>query len=152
MHILPFGLVTAVAAGYSVLRAGLGMTGTTEAGVITVRAAALGFTVLVAGLVAGGLVAWVVSVLAAKSIVGLEGEAAPTSTAAMMRAAARAVGRPMLAIGVIAALAISLAQLLLAAEGTAAVAIFSGAAAVILVGAVAFAYLGGSRDGDGAAS
>jgi hypothetical protein len=50
---------------------------------------------------------------------------------------------PMLAIVVIAVLAIGLAQLLLAAEGTAAIAIFSVAGALVLFGAAAAAYLGG---------
>lgn len=145
-HIMPFGLVTAVAVGYSILRAGLGITADIEAGVVSVNAAALGMTVLLAGLVAGALVAWVVATLAAKSVVGLQGEAAPSSTAAMMKAATRAVTGPMLAIIVIAALAVALAQLLLAAEGTAAIAIFSGAAALVLLGAAGAAYLGGSKE------
>lgn len=148
VHILPFGLVTAVAAGYSVLRAGVGLAGTAAAGVVSIPAASLAATTLIAGLVAGMLVAFVVSTLAAKRIVGLEGEAAPASTAAMMRAAARAVSGPMLAIVVIAALAIALSQLLLAAEGTAAIAIFSGAAALVLLGAAGAAYLGGPKDGN----
>jgi hypothetical protein len=37
--------------------------------------------------------------------------------------------------------------LLLAAEGTAAIAIFSGAAALVLLGAAAAAYLGGDNSG-----
>ena len=61
----------------------------------------------------------------------------------MMRAAAQAVLGPILAIVVIAALAIGLAQLLLAAEGTAAIAIFAGVGALVLFGAAAAAYLGG---------
>ncbi len=148
-HILPFGLVTAVASGYSIVRAGVGLSAEAEAGVTTINAAALAFTALISGVVTGALVAWVVATLAAKSVVGLEGEAAPASTAAMMRAAARAVTGPMLAIIVIAALAIALAQLLLAAEGVAAIAIFSGAAALVLLGAAGAAYLGGPRDTDG---
>ena len=146
-HVLPFGLVAALAAGYSVLRAGLGITADIEGGEIAVTVAGLALSCLLAGLIAGGLTAWVVSTLAAKSIVGLEGEAAPASTAMMMKAAMQAVTGPMLAIVVIAALAISLAQLLLAAEGTAAIAIFSGAAALVLFGAAAAAYLGGNNDG-----
>ena len=145
-HIMPFALVASVAAVYSIVRAGLGFAGDTETGVVSVTLAALGLTVLLAGLVAGGLVAWVVATLAAKSVVGLEGEAAPASTAAMMKAATRAVTGPMLAIVVIAALAIAMAQLLLAAEGVAAIAIFSGAAALVLLGAAAAAYLGGPKD------
>ena len=150
-HVLPFGLVTAVAAGYSILRAGLGIAGDAEAGVVSVSLAPLGLTILVSGLVSGALVAWVVATLATRSVVGLAGEAAPASTAAMMKAATKAVSGPMLAIVVIAALAIALAQLLLAAEGVAAIAIFGGAAALVLLGATAFAYLGGSND-DGATS
>ncbi|MDJ0924975.1 MAG: hypothetical protein QNJ77_10470 [Acidimicrobiia bacterium] len=143
-HILPFGLATALIAGYSVLRAGIGFAGDAAAGTVSITIAALAFTALVAGLVTGGATAWVVSVLAAKEIVGFEGEAAPASTAAMMRAAAQAIMGPMLAIVVIAALAISLAQLLLAAEGAAAIAIFGGVAALVLFGAAATAYLGGN--------
>jgi hypothetical protein len=143
-HVLPFGLVAALVSGYSIMRAGLGVAAETEAGEITVTVAPLALTALVAGLVAGALTAWVVSTLAAKSLVGLEGEAAPASTAMMMKAAMRAVTGPMLAIVVIAALAVGLAQLLLAAEGTAAIAIFSGAAALVLLGAAAAAYLGGN--------
>jgi hypothetical protein len=108
-----------------------------------VTAAALAFSSLGAGLVAGGATAWVVSTLAAKSVVGLEGEAAPANTAAMMRAAAQAVMGPMLAIVVIAVLAIGLAQLLLAAEGTAAIVIFAAVGALVLFGAAAAAYFGG---------
>jgi hypothetical protein len=145
-HILPFGLVAAVAAGYSILRAGVGLAGDAAAGVVSIRVAPLVMAILLAGLVAGMVVSWVVSTLAAKRIVGLEGEAAPASTAAMMRAATQAVSRPMLAIVVIAALAIGLSQLLLAAQGNAAIAIFGGAAAVVLLGAAAAAYMGGGSE------
>ena len=146
-HVLPFGLVIAVAAAYSVLRAGVGFAGDDVAGVVSVPVASLAITVLIAGLVSGMLVSWVVSTLASKSVVGLEGEAAPTSTAAMMKAATRAVTGPVLAIVVIAALAIALSQLLLAAQGTAAIAIFGGAAALVLLGAAGAAYLGGPKKG-----
>lgn len=144
-HVMPFGLLTAVATSYSVLRAGLGMAADVAAGTIEVTAAALTFSSLAAGVVAGGATAWVVATLATKSVVGLEGEAAPASTGAMMRAAVQAVMGPMLAIAVIAVLAISLSQLLLAAEGTAAIAIFSAVGALVLFGAAAAAYLGGSN-------
>jgi len=149
-HVMPFGLVVAAAAGYSVLRAGLGLGGDVVAGVITIPVPELALSALVAGLVAGALVAWVVSTLASKSTVRREGEAAPESTAAMLTAAARAAMTPILAIVVIAALAISLSQLLLAADGTAAIAIFAGAAAVVLLGATGAAYLGGPKNGKGA--
>jgi hypothetical protein len=142
-HIMPFGLLTAVAASYSVLRAGLGIAADVAAGTIEVTAAALTFSSLAAGVVAGGATAWVVATLATKSIVGLEGEAAPASTAAMMRAATQAVLGPILAIVVIAVLAIGLAQLLLAAEGTAAIVIFAAVGALVLFGAAAAAYFGG---------
>ena len=150
-HVMPFGLVAAVAAGYGLLRAGLGLAADADAGMVTTTIAALAFSALVAGLVAGGLTSWIVATLAAKSIVGLEGEAAPASTGAMMKAAMQAVTGPMLAIVVIAALAIALAQLLLAAEGVAAIAIFGGAAALVLLGAAAAAYLGGSNGDNGTA-
>jgi hypothetical protein len=146
VHILPFGLVTAMVAGYSILRAGVGLAGDAAAGAITVTVAALALTTLLAGLVTGGATAWVVSILAAKSIVGLEGEAAPSSTGEMMKAASQAVLGPMLAIVVTAGLAIGLSQLLLAAEGAAAIAIFGGVAALVLLVAAATAYLGGGSN------
>lgn len=145
-HVLPFGLLTSIVVGYSILRAGAGLAGDAADGTITVTVAALALTTLVAGIVAGGATAWVVSTLAAKSVVGLEGEAAPSSTGAMMRAAAQAVVWPMLAIVTIAVLAIGLSQLLLAAEGDAAIAIFSGVAALVLLIATAVAYLGGGNN------
>jgi hypothetical protein len=144
-HVLPFGLVAAVAAGYSVVRAALGVWADIATGEVTVTIAALGFAALLAGLVAGAITAWLVSTLAAKRIVGLEGEAAPASTALMMRAALQAVTGPLIAIVVIAAIAIGLSQLLLAAKGNAAIAIFGGAAAIVLFGAAAAAYLGGDK-------
>lgn len=151
-HILPFGLVAAIAAGYAVLRAGVGFAGDAEAGVVSIAVAPLAITILLAGFVAGAVVSWVVATLAAKSIVGLEGEAAPVSTAAMMKAATRAITGPMLAIVIIAALALALSQLLLAAGDVAAIAIFGGAAALVLLGAAGAAYLGGSRNGKGSVS
>ena len=145
-HVLPFGLVAAIATGYSVMRAGLGLSADIAAGEISATVVSVAVSALVAGLIAGGVTAWVVATLAAKEIVGMEGEAAPASTAVMMRAAMQAATGPMIAIVVIAALAISLAQLLLAAEGTAAIAIFSGVGAIVLFGAAAAAYLGGGND------
>jgi len=149
-HVLPFGLVAAVATSYSIFRAGLGLFGDNDAGEASITIAALAITVLVAGMVAGAVTSWVVAILATKSIVGLEGEAHPTSTAAMMRAAMHAVSGPMVAIVIIAALAISLAQLLLAAEGAAAIAIFGVVGALVLIGAAGAVYLGGSRGDSGA--
>ncbi|MEA2002918.1 MAG: hypothetical protein U9N84_13670 [Actinomycetota bacterium] len=148
-HVLPFGLVASVATGYSLIRSGLGFAGDIEAGETSITVAALGWSALLAGITAGAVTAWVVAMLASKSVVGLEGERAPTSTAEMMKAAMQAVTGPMLAIVVIAALAIGLAQLLLAAEGVAAIAIFSVAGALVLGAAAAAAYLGGD---DGATS
>jgi hypothetical protein len=145
VHILPFGLIAAVATGYSVLRAALGASADIASGTVTVTIGALAVAALLAGVVAGAVTAWIVATLAAKRIVGLEGEAVPESPAAMFKAAVQAITGPLIAIVAIAALAISLAQLLLAAEGTAAIAIFSGAAALVLFGAAVAAYLGGNR-------
>ncbi len=144
-HVLPFGLVASVATGYSLMRAGIGFAGDIEAGKVSMTMAALGLSALLAGIVTGAVTAWMVTMLASKSVVGLDGERAPTSTAAMMKAAMQAVSGPMLAIVIIAALAISLAQLLLAAEGVAAIAIFSVAGALVLGAAAAAVYLGGDN-------
>lgn len=144
-HVLPFGLIAALAAGYSVLRAGLGLTADIAGGEVTVPIVALAVAALLAGLVGGAATAWVVVTLAAKRVVGLEGEAVPASTSAMLKAALQAITAPMIAIVLIAAVAVSLSQLLLAAEGTAAIAIFGGVGALVLFGATATAYLGGDK-------
>lgn len=143
-HVLPFGMVAAVAAGYAVFRAGVGFAGDAAAGTTTITVRDFGVVILLSGLVAGALSSWITTLLAAKEIVGLEGEAVPESTGAMLRQALRAVTGPMLAIVVIAGLAIGISQLLLAVQGSGAVAIFAGVGAVVLLGAAAAAHLGGS--------
>ena len=61
-----------------------------------------------------------------------------------------AVGIPLVAVTVAGVFAIGLAQVLLTAEGTLAVVLFSLAAALVLGGAALIAYRPWERDGDGA--
>jgi uncharacterized membrane protein len=142
-HVLPFGIVAAIAGGYAVFRAGIGFAADAAAGVTTITVRDLAVVVLLSGLVAGAITSWITSLLEAKQVVGLSGEAVPESSAAMLRQALRAVTGPMLAIVVIAGLAIGLSQLLLAVQGAAAVAIFAAVGAIVLLGAAAAAHLGG---------
>lgn len=143
-HVLPFGIVAAVASGYAVFRAGVGFAGDAAAGTTTITVRDFAVVILLSGLVAGALSSWITALLAAKEVVGLEGEAVPESTGAMLRQALRAVTGPMLAIAVIAGLAIGISQLLLAVQGNAAVAVFAAVGAIVLFGAAAAARLGGS--------
>ena len=95
---------------------------------------------LVSGAVAGAITAGLVDRLARPEILGLGGEAWPTSPAALVAEAGRAIGTPIIALVVVAGFAVTLAELLLALEGTAAIVAFVVAAAAVLGGATLLAY------------
>ena len=122
------------------LRFGLGATATIEEGVVTISVFRMAVLAVVTGAAAGGITASAVDALARPAVLGLEGEAWPTSTRAFLGEMVRALGGPTIATVTIAALAIGLAQLLLTFHGAASIAIFSVVAALVLGGAAAIAY------------
>jgi len=137
--VLPAGAVVAALFAYTVLRVGVGMLGEISEGVATIGSGRLVVVVLAMGLVAGAMCAAVTDALARPAVLGFEGEAIPRSAGALVAEMARAVGTPLIAVIAAATFAISLSQLLLALEGTAAVAVFSGVAALVLGGATLIA-------------
>ncbi len=139
-YLLPAAAFVSGAAGYVILRAGLGGWGDIQAGVLTIPIISLVLVLAVAGAVAGAVTADVVDRLARPSLLGLGGKAWPTSPTALMGEVVRAMGTPVVSLILIAGFAISLAQLLLAVGGNVAVAIFSVVAALILGVAALAAY------------
>ncbi len=139
-YLLPMAAVTSIVIAYAVLRFGLGATATIEEGVVTISVYRMAVLAVVTGAAAGGITASAVDALARPAVLGLEGEAWPTSTRAFLGEMVRALGGPTIATVTIAALAIGLAQLLLTFHGAASIAIFSVVAALVLGGAAAIAY------------
>ncbi len=148
-YLLPAAAIGSVVVAYAVTRTGLGAAADIEAGVVTVSAFRMTVIAAAAGAGAGAITAGAVGALARPVFLGLEGEAWPTSGRAVLAEMMRAVGAPTVAIVVVAALAIGLAQLLLAIEGTGAVAVFGIAAGIILFGAAFVAYRPWERQGQG---
>ncbi len=149
--LLPIAGFTSAVAGYATFRAGLGLESDITAGVVAVPVTSLVITALISGLVAGGITTFVVDRLARPDLLGLGGAAWPSSSAELMGAMARAVGIPLVGVAIAGVFAIGLAQLLLSAEGTLAVVLFSVAGAIVLGGAALLAYRPWDRS-DGATS
>ncbi len=141
------GLVSAIT-GYALLRAGLGAFADITAGVVTIPVLSLILVGLIGGALTGAITADVVGRLAHPKVLGLEGAAWPTSGTAMVREMSRAVGTPIIALIVAMAVAVPFSQLLLAAEGTLAVAIFSIMGALVLGAAALLAYRPWDRNSD----
>lgn len=150
--LLPVAAFVSAVAGYSTLRAGLGLTSDITAGVVTIGVDAFIAAAVVSGLVAGGITAYIADRLARPELLGFGGVAWPTSARELMGAMARSVGIPLVAVVIAGVFAIGLAQLLLTAEGTLAVVLFSVAGALVLGGATLVAYRPWERDRGGAAS
>jgi hypothetical protein len=141
------GFVSGVA-GYSALRAGLGLASDIDAGVVTISVSGFVIVALIIGLVAGAITAFIVDRLARPELLGFGGAAWPTSAREIMGAMTRAVGIPLLAVVVAGVFSIGLSQVLLSAEGTLAVVLFGVAGAIVLGGATLIAYRPWERDGD----
>jgi hypothetical protein len=137
---LPVAAVTGAVFGYGTMRAGLGAGADIDLGIVTVSTYRMAVVISIAGVVTGGVTANVVDALARPATLGLEGEALPQSLGAFLGEMQRAVGSPMVSVVVLAVFAIGLSQLLLAIEGTAAVALFAVVGAVVLAGATLAAY------------
>ncbi len=155
----PLRWVVPVAAGvaalfsYGGLRTTLLLGGETTEGIGTISLVAMVVGLLITGAVAGAITAAVVDRLARPETLGLGGAAWPTSPRALIGEAARAIGTPMMAMVAAGGFAVVLAETLLALEGTAAVVVFSLAAATVLGGATLLAYRPWERrSGDAASS
>lgn len=144
--LLPVAGVASAIMAYAVLRAGLGAVADIEAGTVTVSVFRMTVIALVAGVVAGGVTARVVDSLARPATLGEANVAWPESPRAFAAEMARAIGAPMMAAIIIAVFAITFSQVLLQLHGLAAVAAFSGVAALILLAVSLAAYRPWDRD------
>jgi hypothetical protein len=104
---------------------------------ITVFRAAI--AAVITGTVVGFSIGAGVERMSRPSVYGFGGEAWPASTAAFLRAAAPAVGIPVVGIAGAGAAVFGFSRVLLGASHTVALVLFSAAAAVILFGATAIA-------------
>ncbi len=105
------------------------------------------FRALVTALGGGAALGYVTAIaaewLSRPAVLGLEGEAWPTSAARFAREAMTAMGIPILALLTLFAVAFGFSRLLLLEPGVFAVTIFSIGAAIVLGAAAFIAYLGG---------
>jgi hypothetical protein len=136
---LPLAALVSGITAYAALRGGIGGFADIADGVVTVTVFRMTLVILIAGVVAGAVTAYVVDRLARPELLGLEGEAWETRRG-VMTSMTRAVGTPVLAVMIAGAFALGLSQVLLEAEGTLAVALFALAGALVLGGAVLLAY------------
>jgi hypothetical protein len=146
-YLLPVAAATGALFAYAVLRAGLAFFGDINQGMATISVVRMVVVVLVMGVLAGGITSAVVDALARPAFLGLEGEAIPESAGAVMVEMGRALGAPLIALIVGAGFAVGLSQILLAVEGTGAVAIFSVVGALVLGGATLIALRPWERNG-----
>jgi hypothetical protein len=140
-YLLPAAAAASAIMAYGVLRVGLAVSGDISEGVVTISVFRMAVVAVTAGAVAGAITARAVDALARPAFLGLEGEAWPSSPGLFARETVRALGGPIVATVTVAVLAIGLSQLLLALHGAAVVVVFSVAAALVLAGAAALAYL-----------
>lgn len=132
------GLVSGITA-YTVLRAGIGSLADIEAGIVVVSVVRFTLIVALAGAVSGAITGYVVDRLARPDLLGLGG-VAWESRGAVMKSMARAVGLPVVAVVIAGGFAVGLSRVLLDAEGTLAVILFSVAGTIVLAGAALLAY------------
>ena len=139
-YVLPMAAMTAALTAYAAIHFGLDASGTITEGVVTVSVSRMTVLAAVSGAIAGSITASTVDALARPAVLGLEGEAWPTSRRAFVSEMIRAIRGPIIATTVIAALALSLSKLLLSLHGAASVAVFSALGAIVLGGAAFAAY------------
>jgi len=133
------GAAVGAAIGFAATRAAVGAGGTIAGGVITLSVFRAGLVALIAGAITGAIVGGTVERISRTAALGIGGEAWPHSPAAFARAAAAAMGLPALGIALGAAIVFGLSRVLLEAETEVSLAIFGGAAALILAGAAVIA-------------
>jgi hypothetical protein len=139
-YLLPTAAVMAAIVLYSVMRASVGLGGSIEDGIVSISAFRLVLGAGVAGFVTGGITAGATDALARPAFLGLDNEAWPASSAAFVKESVRAMMAPMIGLGVVAALALGVSQVLLSSSHTGAVVLASVLSAAVLAGAALVAY------------
>ncbi len=128
------GAIAGAVTAYITLRAGIGIGGSIVDEVVTLSAFRGIVIFLVAGAVAGAVVALTADRLSRPAALGLAGEAWPRSMAAFVAESMPAMVIPLLAIVVIAAAVVGIAQVFLAGGTVGAIVVASLVSVAILAG------------------
>ena len=131
------GAMVGAVMSYTTLRVGIGIGGQIENGLVTISAFRAIVIFVSAGAAVGASCALVAERLSRPEVVGVDGEAWPTSRTAFIKESMPAMVIPLLALLVIAALVFGLSRALLAGNNVLAVSL----ATVISIGVLGFAAL-----------
>lgn len=128
------GGLTGATIAFVVTRAGIGLGGTIEAGVVKLSAFRAVLTFGAAGILAGATIALVTDRLGSPAAIGLEGDAVPESPATFRRESLQAVLFPAGALIIVAAIAFGFSRLFLAGTNALAVTVASVFSVAVLGG------------------
>ena len=135
VYVAPVGIVLAAVTAFATVSLGIELAASVTEGTVEVSVPTMVAIAAIAGLMAGMVTTPIVDALSQPAVMGEANEATPVSSKAFWMDFGGAIGIPALAIAIGALLAISLAQILLAADSVAVtVTIFAAAGTVILVG------------------
>lgn len=134
------GVVVGAITSYSMLRLGLGIGGKITAGVVTISAFRSMLVFSAMGAAVGAVSATVSERLSRPEVVGLAGEAWPTSRRSFMSESMPAMVIPLAALIVIAGVVFGISRALLAGNNALAVTLISTLAVTILAGGALLAY------------
>lgn len=137
------GILVAPIIAYSALRTGIGAAGVINQDVITLSVFRAVVVIVVTGAVTGLVTVLVADRVSRVEVLGLGGAAWPRSRAVFTKESMRAVGVPMAALLVIAAVVIGVSRIFLLGPGLGAVVAASVVAVAILAAAAFTAYRGG---------
>ncbi len=143
----PLGPIAALGAAigaptaFAAARAAFGLASDIVDKTVVVSGFRAGLCGLIAGAATGTVIAAAMERLSRPETIGFEGAAVPRSFGRFVRDAVAAVGLPAVGLAVAAALVFGLSRILLAAEGTTALFVFGGAAALVLFGTALISVL-----------
>ena len=146
----PMTLVAAgigAAFGFGVFRALAGLMADVVEGTVTLTVFRAVIVAVVAGAATGAVCSGSVERFSRLETFGFTGDAWPATPEAFIKDAAAAVGVPILGLGVGVSAVYVFSRVLLDADGTTAVTLFGGVAALILFGAALIAAVGARRSG-----
>lgn len=150
--VIPVTIASAVVGAigsYAMLRFGLGIGGTITAGVVTLSAFRSILVFAATGAVVGGVSATISERLSRPEVMGLAGEAWPSSKRAFIRESMPAMLIPLGALIVIAAVVFGFSRALLAGNNALAVTLASALSVAILGGGALMAYSPRGREPEG---
>jgi hypothetical protein len=146
--LIALGALTGSMVAFAATRTTIGALASILEGVVTISVFRASIVALVSGAVTGAVVAVAVERMSRPQLFRFGGEAWPAHLGAFIRDSATAIGIPMVAVGVGAAVVFGLSRVLLGTSHLVALIIFSAAAALVLFGAAAVAARKPGRSSD----